>query len=474
MSEELNPDLEKFFEKIGLSCIAKFFKKYTVEEIYEVEERDLPSIVYDKEFIKERIKLRNFLFSSKVSNKNGFNAFNLRTLIEYDPKTKYLPQRENQVSKLDLSECNAVCSVIVREWFKDWTYKVGIEDYNYAWTQIKSLFPMELKATFIGHEQKRGKLQEKVYYHNKQRAAKKKKASLQLVASPRANDDLFIPDDPNPVDDTPDFPTALDFLEKNVGPIDKAEAIWTKFFEDIKHKKIVITDFKILQSCDGHRLYTLHFNMLFEDKSDRLILMFPSFKIKMLPHLKKNVKDQKSREFIALLMAKDDNFPESTENYLFFQALHGYLVPVAHYDHKLKKNVRFSITNSREFFITTVRNLAEMQVEINKHKAYKAKKKLTLQPMIFAIMPEEYTFSKFIVLITDVSYEFQNLLEAVTCAFVSHYTLHLGFMDECDLIWTFIQRYFFDIDNPEPENSEQTNKKKSDKQDSVKALMNLL
>lgn len=57
---------KNFFEKINLSNIAHFFETFTVKDIYDLEEDDLKEIIDDKKYIKERIKLRKFLFSTSV------------------------------------------------------------------------------------------------------------------------------------------------------------------------------------------------------------------------------------------------------------------------------------------------------------------------------------------------------------------------------------------------------------------------
>lgn len=114
-----------------------------------------------------------------------------------------------------------------------------------------------------------------------------------------------------------------------------------------------------------------------------------------------------------------------------------------------------------------------MQMKMNKKKVLKAENGLTLQPMVYAIMPEEMKFSKFIVAISDILYEFNNLLEAVTCCFASHFLLNLNYMAECFQIWSFIQRFFFEIVISEPNVTRKT-KAKKDRPDAIENLINLL
>lgn len=83
--------LKNFFEKLNLSNIAYFFEKFSLDEIYQLDENDLKDIIDDKQFIKERIKLRKFLFLSSGNSKtDGFKNFDLRKLVENDRKTKFL------------------------------------------------------------------------------------------------------------------------------------------------------------------------------------------------------------------------------------------------------------------------------------------------------------------------------------------------------------------------------------------------
>lgn len=95
--------------------------------------------------------------------------------------------------------------------------------------------------------------------------------------------------------------------------------------------------------------------------------------------------------------------------------------------------------------------MAEMNTKINQLKEYKKKTKSTLQPLIFAIMPEHLNFTQFIVYFPEVYYEFNDLLEAVTFCFICHHEpLNLEYNAECILIWRFLEKYFFEI-SPKPE-----------------------
>ncbi|KAL5280538.1 hypothetical protein ACFFRR_004493 [Megaselia abdita] len=443
--------VQKFLNDLNLGNIAHLFSSYSMEELLELEERDLAEIIHETKYIKERIRLRKQLFSKTPTPVVGVFTFNLKDIVDRDGKTKYLPQTINQKSQLDKKDINALANAVVKKW-REINYVAGPEDYKYAWRQIKHLFPLENEAIYIGDGRKRGKLQEKMYYCTKQEKKRQKEQAIKESKDQEPNESAAVNDNDDNVEDEDleehdpeDLEVALDFLENNVGPIEKAEVLWRKFFNELCSVKVTVDRFKMLTGCDGYKIIRLHYNLMHNNKSNRLILKFEDFKEKMIPLFKKNVCDATSKKFVAALSDKGESMSRNQENFLIFQSMHAYLVATVIIDPYTKKKFRYTIGGSRDKFITVVKSYPEVQVTINKLKHTNKNAKKTLQPMVFAIMPTPTQFEKFIVYIPEIFYEFTELLEAITCCFMAFHVLQFHYNPECIILWRFLEKFFFEM-----------------------------
>lgn len=97
--------------------------------------------------------------------------------------------------------------------------------------------------------------------------------------------------------------------------------------------------------------------------------------------------------------------------------------------------------------ITTINILKNTKVEANKKAKVKAEK-TSLQPMVFAVGKSELELQKlFYVYIDDITYQFDNLLDAVSLCFKLIHVIDRDYMDESFQVWRFIERYFYEIES---------------------------
>lgn len=72
---------------------------------------------------------------------------------------------------------------------------------------------------------------------NSAKIRKKANTSLDVSNISQNLDESILDDDNVTEDDAPeDFPTALEFLKHNVGPMEKAESIWRKHFAHTQNR----------------------------------------------------------------------------------------------------------------------------------------------------------------------------------------------------------------------------------------------
>lgn len=95
--------------------------------------------------------------------------------------------------------------------------------------------------------------------------------------------------------------------------------------------------------------------------------------------------------------------------------------------------------------LTAINILKNTKVEANK-KSKSKDQKTSLQPMVFAVGKSELDLQNmFFVYIDDITYQFDNLLDAVALCFKLLHVIDRSYMNECIQVWRFIERYFFEI-----------------------------
>ncbi|KAL5282836.1 hypothetical protein ACFFRR_006161 [Megaselia abdita] len=452
MTENDESGIFKFLDDIGIGNIAHLFANLkNVSDMYELQPKDVDDLV-SKEFIAEKLILRKFLFTSSSLIVNKRVAFNLKQLIDEDPKARYFPQRQEQTKALDKDDSNRICTIIKKFWLSHDHTKPGNEDYAFAWCQIQRLFPMESKSDYISTStsKKRGKLQERMYYATKSFKKFKKKKEILMEISCEADVTVDVQDD-DQLDSSNDGGQGLSddvlFLKENYGPLEKCQVLWEKHFQYLKTQDLTIELFKCFQGEDGHKLITMHFNMLFENKGDRLILNFFKFKERVVPILKKNLKNELCKEFLQKFHSGGQTRrDENLSVYYVLQSLHGYLTPVITASKKItKKTVRATMVNSIMYFITEVKSVSEINTKINQYNENKKAKGEELGPMVFIIISNEQ-LEKCVTYISGQTYQVPSVLEAISICFQAHYVFQKDYNEDCKVVWRFIEAYFFQME----------------------------
>lgn len=75
-------------------------------------------------------------------------------------------------------------------------------------------------------------------------------------------------------------------------------------------------------------------------------------------------------------------------------------------------------------------------------------KVLTVQPLIIAIGPNIYQLHEFYVYFNNTIFKFNNFLKSLDCYFKIFHCLNLKYPLEGELVWLFIQKFFYDIITP--------------------------
>lgn len=137
-------------------------------------------------------------------------------------------------------------------------------------------------------------------------------------------------------------------------------------------------------------------------------------------------------------------------NNLISILLHSLLVPTnriyrIHPQSLKKKLVKSSIADSRNSFLLHASTHAELKSKIKVMVDNCYENKLTIQPIICAIGNDIFSLEEYFVYYFETLYKFDNIIKCIDICFKIFHVLDLKYPGECQLIWTLIQQYLYEI-----------------------------
>jgi len=110
------------------------------------------------------------------------------------------------------------------------------------------------------------------------------------------------------------------------------------------------------------------------------------------------------------------------------------------------KYQKCSIDDSRNKFLIWKSTIGELQDYISGEVNSCFGNKTSFQPLICCIGSGPHNLEHFYVYVSGIFYKQPNILSALDLCFKVFFILNLKYPKECVLVWTFVQKYFFDID----------------------------
>lgn len=143
-------------------------------------------------------------------------------------------------------------------------------------------------------------------------------------------------------------------------------------------------------------------------------------------------------------------FVSDKKSVFTFILLHSVLVPTSRVykidpQTKARRLVKTTINDSRNSFLYCVPTLNDLHNKIKEITDDHYKTKGTLQPLIFGIGNNYNELSDFYVYYYKILYKLPNFIKALDICFKSFHVFDLRYPKESEIVWTFIQYYFFDI-----------------------------
>lgn len=122
--------------------------------------------------------------------------------------------------------------------------------------------------------------------------------------------------------------------------------------------------------------------------------------------------------------------------------LHAVLTPTTKVVRGVHK--KHTISDSQKSFTLPVQQAIDIDDILLKKREDYIKTKTTLQPLL-VIVGNEFDYKNFYVFLDDSKFLFDSYLEALQFCFKLMYVLNLKYPIECISVWTFIQKFLFEI-----------------------------
>jgi len=139
------------------------------------------------------------------------------------------------------------------------------------------------------------------------------------------------------------------------------------------------------------------------------------------------------------------------KNVLIFTLLNSPIIPTSKSSYidretKRKRYIKTSIAYGRESFLLYVSTLNDLYVQIQNRIDHCFNTKQKLQPFICIIGSNFVSCDEFYVYYFGTYYKFNNIVRAVDICFKIFQVLNLNYPHQSELVWTFIQKFIFQID----------------------------
>lgn len=105
---------------------------------------------------------------------------------------------------------------------------------------------------------------------------------------------------------------------------------------------------------------------------------------------------------------------------------------------------KITIVDAQESFILRLESVNDYQRRVDEIicKYYSAK--TTIQPFLIVVGPEN-ELKDFLIYFDNTLYKFNSFIESLDLCFKIFHVFSLKYPQGCELVWVFIQNYFYDI-----------------------------
>ncbi|KAL5242322.1 hypothetical protein ACI65C_009732 [Semiaphis heraclei] len=212
-----------------------------------------------------------------------------------------------------------------------------------------------------------------------------------------------------------------------------------------------MSEYPALKKPTGYFLILKDFDVAYPGYSNKLYQNLPLYKKKILELTGEKLKKTKENTIIQILkeyiqLGAEDN--EEVSNIAVLLSL-PFLIGVSiSRTKKSKIQWRASKQEMRDGFITHVRSNAEVQATITHRRDKLVGLGHTLQPFIIIVGPTLKEISNYLVVVDNIFYQLNSIVASVDCCFKIIITLNAEYSVECETVWYFIQKGFYNLQTP--------------------------
>ncbi|KAG5672924.1 hypothetical protein PVAND_003012 [Polypedilum vanderplanki] len=428
-----------FEEKIDFSLYQKL-DRIDIYDILKSYPVGVKRIFYDK--YNEWIYSRQKSVSMSKPNSNQISV-SLTEILNTEPG-KAFKQSICEEKALSIKEQRGLSGLIVDFYTKN-NLVMSREDMSRLSQEIKEFFPNENSEVFYCEgSQPKGFLYHKyrntLYSLGASTSTKGKKRKLSTNLPENEIEEQSFPNEIRMSDD---------FIRTNSQlPLDKLIEHW-KVTSKYRNHKIrteklnvsqIITIYKAYQRADGYMLISMDFKSIFSDID--FFLKFDETSSKLVNIIKSNSVN-------SLVLQRLSNTSNQTQSEKLLNILFG--LHCIFYDGGKQKGSKskLSINDTFKFLILIAKNEHTYQSEVEDFKKYLMDNNKTMQPLIigFGSNFSDLKFDKFIVICDDLSFKFDNLMNALESLLHIFFVFDLKFPTPNEKVYNFLSVLFYNVNN---------------------------
>ncbi|XP_017492749.1 PREDICTED: uncharacterized protein LOC108380863 isoform X2 [Rhagoletis zephyria] len=204
-----------------------------------------------------------------------------------------------------------------------------------------------------------------------------------------------------------------------------------------------IKEWPKLKDARGPQLINSDFKRLHPNKEHLLKTKWSAFKQNIREYYYLNIANAACKSLLKDLSGVKQI---DAEDCVLTTLIHSILPPTARFHNTSgASKAKATILDAQEFFIIKVETIGNVYEEIQKYVDKCYMNSFTVQP--FIIMEGTYLSPKaFFAYIDKIIYKFDSFIECLDCTFKIFQVLNLKYPAIAANAWTFIQRYFFEIE----------------------------
>ncbi|XP_073846869.1 uncharacterized protein [Musca autumnalis] len=231
------------------------------------------------------------------------------------------------------------------------------------------------------------------------------------------------------------------------------KTMWSKTYllrqEDIEHSTIrdVLQQWPKYLNGRGMELFDIDFCMKFSRNKESLLQQkWPRFVKKMALYYQANIKDEMCKGLFALWKSKPG---KDTEDYILIVLLNSIIIPMARYRDAVGNRRKVSIVEAVDLFAVRVNHLEELDQKREEFCIKFGDIHTDFTPLIVVVGDNNINIHEIYVHFHVALYEMPDFMTALDCCMKIYRVLNLPFPASNEYVWTFIQRYFYEIQLPD-------------------------